>query len=131
MSTTRQEAKTFAGSYAFSPPNMFAFLKALLERGCLPKSEAWRVIGIHTEDSYRQYESFLRSGGFVEADDSQVWPTAALKTLWQSLVGAFLPSHSTIDRGDKLLSDKRLERGRCATATPAPDGSVAHTRRRG
>ncbi len=86
MSTTRQEAKTFAGSYAFSPPNMFAFLKALLERGCLPKSEAWRVIGIHTEDSYRQYESFLRSGGFVEADDSQVWPTAALKTLWQSLV---------------------------------------------
>lgn len=81
-----QNIETIAKGYGFSPDQMFVLMKMLVNKGELTNQEAQDKLGLKHQDRYNLYKNFLKSGSFVEVNDSQIICTELLKSLWQSVV---------------------------------------------
>ncbi|MTJ48255.1 hypothetical protein [Dolichospermum sp. UHCC 0259] len=81
-----QNIETIVKGYGFSPDQMFVLMKMLVDKGELTNQEAQDKLGLKHQDRYNSYKNFLKSGSFVEVNDSQIICTELLKSLWQSVV---------------------------------------------
>jgi hypothetical protein len=75
-----------AKAYAFSPDQMFLLIKMLVDKGELTNQEAQDKLGLKHQERYNLYKNFLKSGSFVEINDSKIICTELLKSLWQSVL---------------------------------------------
>lgn len=81
-----QNIEPIARAYAFSPDQMLLLMKMLVEKGELTNQEAQEKLGLKHQDRYSLYKNFLKSGSFVEINDSKIICTELLKSLWQSIL---------------------------------------------
>lgn len=81
-----QNIETIVKAYAFSPDQMFLLMKMLVDKGELTNQEAQDQLGLKHQDRYNLYKNFLKSGSFIEVNDSQIICTELLKSLWQSII---------------------------------------------
>ncbi|MEH2087398.1 hypothetical protein [Nostoc sp.] len=86
VSSENIEKIATAKAYAFSPDQMFLLIKMLVDKGELTNQEAQDKLGLKHQERYNLYKNFLKSGSFVEINDSKIICTELLKSLWQSVL---------------------------------------------
>ncbi|MDZ7992855.1 MAG: hypothetical protein RM022_019510 [Nostoc sp. EfeVER01] len=86
VSSENIEKTAIAKAYAFSPDQMLLLMKMLVDKGELTNQEAQDKLGLKHQERYNLYKNFLKSGSFVEINDSKIICTELLKSLWQSVL---------------------------------------------
>ncbi|MBD2498970.1 hypothetical protein [Nostoc sp. FACHB-280] len=81
-----QNIETRAKAYAFSPDQMLLLMKMLVEKRELTNQEAQDRLGLKHQDRYNLYKNFLKSGSFVEVNDSKIFCTELLNIFWKSIL---------------------------------------------
>lgn len=76
----------FLTAYRFTPASMIRLIAELSQRDFMTEQEAMSVLGVNSPRSFRDYVTFLSSGGLVTVDSGRLTRTVALETLQASLI---------------------------------------------